>query len=131
MKEPIFSEHAPSPIGPYHQGIKAGGWLFISGQIGLDPDTGNFVSQHVGEQASRALQSIGAILHKADMDISHIVKCSIFLRDMNDFAVVNTQYATFFEDRIAPARETVAVNGLPKDALVEISAIAYKEGLKH
>jgi 2-iminobutanoate/2-iminopropanoate deaminase len=124
MKSAIQTPQAPAPIGPYNQAIQAGPFLFASGQIGLDPRTGSLVEGGVGEQALQVMHNIGAILAAAGLSYAHIVKTTIFLRDMADFAAVNAVYSSFFEGGY-PARETVAVLGLPANALVEISVTAY------
>ncbi len=123
MRETIFSKKAPAPIGPYSQAVRVGNTLYFSGQIGLDPHSGNFVSDtDVVAQTTQVMKNIGALLHEAGADYAHIVKTSIFLKDMNDFPKVNEVYATYFKGDF-PARETVEVSRLPKDALVEISVI--------
>jgi 2-iminobutanoate/2-iminopropanoate deaminase len=124
MREIIFSENAPKPIGPYSQAVKVGSTVYLSGQIGLDPKTGNFISEDdVVAQTQQVMKNIGFLLQKAGTDYAHIVKVSIFLKDMNDFPQINEVYASYFKDTY-PARETVQVSRLPKDALVEISVIA-------
>jgi 2-iminobutanoate/2-iminopropanoate deaminase len=124
MREIIFSENAPKPIGPYSQAVKVGSTIYLSGQIGLDPKTGNFISEDdVVAQTQQVMKNIGFLLQKAGTDYAHIVKVSIFLKDMNDFPQINEVYASYFKDTY-PARETVQVSRLPKDALVEISVIA-------
>ncbi len=123
MRETIFSKNAPAPIGPYSQAVRVGNTLYFSGQIGLDPNTGNFISDSdVVAQTQQVMKNIGALLQAAGADYAHIVKSSIFLKDMNDFPKVNEVYATYFKGDY-PARETVEVSRLPKDALVEISVI--------
>jgi 2-iminobutanoate/2-iminopropanoate deaminase len=124
MREIIFSENATKPIGPYIQAVKVGSTIYLSGQIGLDPKTGNFISEDdVVAQTQQVMKNIGFLLQKAGTDYAHIVKVSIFLKDMNDFPQINEVYASYFKDTY-PARETVQVSRLPKDALVEISVIA-------
>lgn len=124
-KEIIHTSEAPAPIGPYNQAIKAGQTLYISGQIALSPQTGELVGGSVVEEARQVLENLGAILSEADYAFTDVVKTTIFLRDMADFAAVNELYGTYFTEQ-APARETVAVVGLPKNVNVEISAIAWK-----
>lgn len=127
MREIIFSENAPKPIGPYSQAVKAGNTYYFSGQIGLDPKTGNFDSEtDVEVQSKRVMLNIAALLTEAGLDWNHVVKSSIFLKDMNDFPKVNAIYGDFFSQSNYPARETVQVTRLPKDALVEISVICVK-----
>lgn len=118
--EIIFTKNAPEPIGPYSQAVKAGNLLFCSGQIALDPATGIMVEGDVAAQATQVMKNIQALLSAAGTDMSHIVKTTIFLKDMNDFPKVNEVYGGYFKSNF-PARETVEVSRLPKDALVEIS----------
>jgi 2-iminobutanoate/2-iminopropanoate deaminase len=126
MRETIFSENAPQPIGPYSQGVKVGNTYYLSGQIGLDPRTGNFTSDSdVVIQAKQVMENIKALLESQNLSFDHVVKSSIFLKSMNDFPKVNEVYAQYFSG-IYPARETVEVSRLPKDALVEISVICVK-----
>lgn len=123
MRETIFSENAPKPIGPYSQAVKSGNTIYFSGQIALDPQTGAFFSEtDVVAQTNQVMKNIGALLETCGANYSNIVKSSIFLKDMNDFPKVNDAYAKYFSD-VFPARETVEVSRLPKDALVEISVI--------
>lgn len=127
MRHIIYSENAPKPIGPYSQAVQAGNTYYFSGQIGLDPKTGNFDSEtDVEAQAKRMMMNIEALLTEAGLDWNHVVKSSIFLKDMNDFPKVNAIYGAVFTQGNYPARETVEVSRLPKDALVEISVICVK-----
>lgn len=119
----VYSPLAPEPIGPYSQAIRAGNMLFVSGQIGIEQSTGHVVKGGVEAEATQVLKNIGFILKQAGTDFSQVVKCTIFLRNMSDFPLVNKIYAGFFTDA-PPARETVAVSGLPKDVQVEISCLA-------
>ncbi|MFN8322152.1 MAG: RidA family protein [Chitinophagales bacterium] len=119
----IETSAAPAAIGPYSQAVKTGPLLFVSGQIGLQPQTGQVVSGGVEAEAHQVMQNIGAILKAAGLDYKHVVKTTIFLKSMQDFAVVNTIYASYLAAPF-PARETVEVARLPKDVLVEISVIA-------
>ena len=123
MMEAIRSNGAPAPIGPYSQAIRSGGDLYCSGQIALDPETSDLIAGDVSEQTDRALRNLGAVLEAAGMDLGNVVKTTIFLADMNDFAAANAVYARYFE-RTKPARSTVAVAALPKGARVEIEALA-------
>jgi 2-iminobutanoate/2-iminopropanoate deaminase len=123
MKKILNTSGAPAPIGPYSQAVVAGGMLFVSGQIALDPASGHMIQSSVEAETTQVMKNIGAILEEAGMDYGNIIKTSIFLKDMNDFAVVNTVYGSFFKSDF-PARETVQVSRLPKDANVEISVIA-------
>ncbi len=121
--EAVFTEHAPAPIGPYSQAVRSGGELFCSGQIAIDPKTGEIVAGDVSAQADRALQNLAAVLEAAGAGPDDVVKTTIFLIDMNDFAAVNGVYERFF-GASKPARSTVAVAALPKGARVEIDCIA-------
>jgi 2-iminobutanoate/2-iminopropanoate deaminase len=125
-KTAISTKEAPAAIGPYSQAIRVGDMLFASGQIALDPATGQMVAGGIVEQTTRVLENIKAILAEAGIDMIHVVKTTIFLRSMSDFAAVNEIYATYFAPHgaVPPARSTIAVAGLPKDALVEIEVIA-------
>jgi 2-iminobutanoate/2-iminopropanoate deaminase len=127
MKKAIKTEKAPAAIGPYSQAIKTGDLLFVSGQLGIHPETGNFVEGGVKEQAGQVFKNIRAIISEAGYDMSDIVKTTVFLADMSDFAVVNEVYAAQF-DGDYPARSAVAVKTLPKNGLVEIEVIAGKQG---
>jgi 2-iminobutanoate/2-iminopropanoate deaminase len=124
MREVIATENAPSAIGPYSQAIRvsASKMLFVSGQLGVDPKTGNFVSTDVAEQARQAIHNLAAILETAGFAKTSVVKTTIFLKDMNDFSAVNAVYGAYFNEN-PPARSTVEVARLPKDARVEIEAI--------
>ena len=122
-KQSIATEQAPAAIGPYSQGIQAGGFMFLSGQTPLDPETGVLVEGSVEVQAARVLDNLGAVLAAAGLGFEDVVKTTVFLRDMADFAAVNGVYAKYFPQPY-PARSTIAVAGLPKDARVEIEAIA-------
>ena len=125
MATPIHTDHAPAAIGPYSQAIEANGTLYVSGQIPFVPETMTLVDESVELQARQSLANIKAIITKAGYEISDIMKCTVFLKDMNDFAVVNAQYAEFFGDH-KPARSAVEVSRLPKDVKVEIDAICVK-----
>jgi len=122
----ISTKNAPAAIGPYSQAIEAANTLYVSGQIPLDPVTMNFVSDDVKEQTEQCLKNLKAIIEDAGFKLENVVKCGIFLKDMNDFAVVNEVYGQYF-DAHKPARFCIAAAGLPKDAKVEIDAIAVKE----
>jgi 2-iminobutanoate/2-iminopropanoate deaminase len=124
-KSVVYSEQAPEPIGPYSQAIQCGNLLFVSGQIALARSTGAMTTTSIEEETKQVMANLQAVLAAAGLDFSHVVKTSIFLKDMNNFPVVNQIYGTFFKDN-PPARETVEVSRLPKDANVEISCIAAK-----
>jgi len=124
-KKVINTEKAPAPIGPYNQSVMAGGFLFISGQIAIDPATGNMVSGDIKAETHQCMKNLEAILDEAKLTFEHVVKTTIFIADMNLFAEVNEIYGSYFKGDF-PARETVAVKGLPKGANVEISMIAVE-----
>ena len=119
----IKTNRAPAPIGPYNQAIKAGGMLYVSGQITLDPKSGELVNNTIEVETDLVMRNLGEILKEAGSDYSEIVKCSIFIKDMDQFSAINAVYGKFFEENY-PARETVEVGRLPKDVNVEISCIA-------
>jgi 2-iminobutanoate/2-iminopropanoate deaminase len=123
MREAVSSAGAPKAIGPYSQAVRAGGLLFVSGQIPLDPSTGEMVQGDIAAQTRRVLENLGAILREAGTSFDHVVRTTVYLADMNDFAAMNEVYATYFSSP-APARATVQAARLPKDARVEIDLIA-------
>ena len=125
MKTVINTNNAPAPIGPYSQAIATGNFIFVSGQIPLDPFTGEIVSGNVKAETKQVMENIRAILFEAGLDFNNVVKTSIFLTDMQSFTQVNEVYGTYFTDKF-PARETVQVAALPKNVNVEISVIAVK-----
>lgn len=126
MFKKIWStDHAPAAIGPYSQAVEVEGFMYCSGQIPLDPKTGQVVAGGVKEQAEQVMKNIGAVLKAASLDYSHIIKTTIFLTSMNDFATVNEVYGAYFQDA-PPARSTVAVAGLPKGVSVEIEVLAKR-----
>ena len=125
MIERIHTDNAPAAIGPYSQAVKAGNLLFVSGQVPLDPATGAVVEGTAAVQAAQSFKNIKAILAAAGTDITHVVKATVFLKDMDDFTSVNEVYAEAFKDAsVLPARSAVAVAKLPKDVKVEIEVIA-------
>lgn len=126
MKKIIHTTNAPAPIGPYNQAVMAGNMLFISGQIALDPKTGNLVLDDINRETKLVMENLKAILSEAGMTFEHVVKTSIFISDMENFSKINEVYSTYFDEKTAPARETVEVANLPKYVNVEISAIALK-----
>lgn len=125
-KQIINTKSAPAPIGPYNQAVRVGNLLFMSGQTPLIPETGEMVSGNIAEEANRVMKNLEAVLNEAGLNFSHVVKTNIFLSDMSLFGAVNEVYASYFTSDY-PARETVAVKGLPKGANVEISMIAAFE----
>jgi 2-iminobutanoate/2-iminopropanoate deaminase len=124
-KKALQIPNAPAPIGPYSQAILANGMLFISGQCPINPKTGLLEMETIESATHLVMSNIEKLLHAAEMDFTHIVKCSIFLKDLVDFQKVNAVYATYF-DSVPPARETLEVARLPLDATIEISCIAMK-----
>ena len=125
MKKKITTKNAPQAIGPYSQAIQYGDFLFVSGQIAIDPKTGALVEGDIEAQTERVLKNIEAIIEAAGMTVRNAVKCTCFLKDMNDFVRFNSVYENTFGESL-PARETVEVSRLPKDVLVEVSAICGK-----
>lgn len=124
-KKVLHTDKAPAAIGPYSQAIEVNGFVFASGQIPINPATGEMVAGDVKEQTRQALTNASEVMKAAGLDLSHVVKTTVFLADMNDFAAMNEVYATFFSAPF-PARSAVAVKTLPKGALVEVECIAVK-----
>jgi 2-iminobutanoate/2-iminopropanoate deaminase len=124
-KTVIYSKNAPEPIGPYSQAIQAANMLFISGQIAIDPSSGNIDKTDIQAETTQVMKNLEKILDAAGLNFGHVVKCSIFLKDMNNFPKVNEVYGQYFQQQ-PPARETVEVSRLPKDVNVEISCIAVR-----
>ena len=124
MKTIINTTNAPAPIGPYNQAILKGGLLFTSGQIALDPATGTLVLDDIKTETRQVMENMKAVLAEARMDFANVLKTSIFISDMQNFAKINEVYASYFDEKTAPARETVEVSNLPKYVNVEISMIA-------
>jgi 2-iminobutanoate/2-iminopropanoate deaminase len=123
MKDIVLTDRGPKPIGPYSQAVKANGFLFVSGQVALDPKTGEMLGGEITQQTERVLQNLKGIVEAAGSNLSRVVKTTVFLKDMNEFASMNEVYARFFT-LAPPARSTVQVSRLPKDALVEIELVA-------
>jgi len=123
LRQRIQTDNAPAAIGPYSQAIKAGGFVFCSGQVALDPQTGQFVAGGVAEQTEQVLKNLSAVLEAAGSSLDQVVKTTVFLADMKEFSEMNEVYARFFSEP-PPARATVAAAGLPRDARVEIEAVA-------
>ncbi len=123
----ISTQNTPAAIGPYSQAIRIGDLIYTSGQVALDPTTGQIVFGGIAEQTTRVLENLKAVLEAAGTDLFHVVKTVVFLKDMNDFAAMNATYGKYLapEGTVAPARSTVEVARLPKDALVEIEVIAH------
>lgn len=125
VKEVVFTEKAPKPIGPYSQAVKVGSWLFVSGQIPIDPRTGDIVGNDIEVQTRRVLENVKAILEEAGYTLDDVVKVTVYLVDLNDFPKFNKVYSEYFKDK-PPARTTVQVAGLPRNSRIEIDVIAYK-----
>lgn len=126
VKEVIKTDEAPAPIGPYSQAIKAGKTLYVSGQIALDAPSGELINANITEETHQVMKNLESILRAAGTDFNQVVKCSIFVKNMDDFSTVNEAYGQYFKQQ-PPARETVEVSRLPKNVHVEISCIAVLE----
>ncbi|MBP2282364.1 2-iminobutanoate/2-iminopropanoate deaminase [Flavobacterium sp. CG_23.5] len=124
MKKIIFTENAPAPIGPYNQAVFKGNTLYTSGQIAINPATGELIIDSIEVETEQVMQNMKAVLEAAGMTFENVVKTTIFIMDMNDFGKINTVYGSYFNEKTAPARETVQVACLPKNVNVEISMIA-------
>jgi 2-iminobutanoate/2-iminopropanoate deaminase len=124
MKKIINTPNAPAPIGPYNQAVLSGNMLFTSGQIAIDPTTGDMVMDNIALETRQVMENLKAVLTEAGMDFSHVLKASIFISDMASFSKINEVYTSYFDEATAPARETVQVANLPKYVNVEISMIA-------
>ena len=127
-KRIIRTSRAPLPVASYSQAVQAGNLVFCSGQIPLDPDTKAMVEGGIAEQTQRALDNLSAVLNAAGGSLDDVVKTTVFLSDMSNFALMNEVYANYFMDSVPPARSTVQVAGLPRNALVEIECVAILEG---
>jgi 2-iminobutanoate/2-iminopropanoate deaminase len=123
MKDIVLTDRGPKPIGPYSQAVKSNGFLFASGQVALDPHSNEFLGGDIRQQTERVLENIKGILEAGGSNLHHVVKTTVFLKEMNDFPAMNEVYAKYFT-AAAPARSTVQVARLPKDALIEIEVIA-------
>ncbi|NHN26835.1 RidA family protein [Flavobacterium jejuense] len=126
MKKIIFTDKAPAPIGPYNQAVLVGNTLYTSGQIAIDPANGELVLTDIETETKQVMENMKAVLEAAGMIFEDVIKSSIFISDMNDFAKINKVYGSYFDEKNAPARETVQVACLPKNVNVEISMIAIK-----
>lgn len=124
MKEILNTTNAPSPVGPYNQSVRAGQTLYLSGQIALDPSTGNLVQDSIEVETHQVMKNLAAVLANAGCTFEDVVKCTVFVKNMQNYARINAVYATYFDDDTAPARALVEVSGLPKYVNVEVSAIA-------
>ncbi|WP_281633231.1 RidA family protein [Flavobacterium luteolum] len=126
MKKIIFTEKAPAPIGPYNQAVLSGNTLYASGQIAINPESGELITDNINDETNQVMKNIAAILEAANMTFENVVKSTIFIMDMNNFGAINTVYGSYFNEKTAPARETVQVACLPKNVNVEISIIAVQ-----
>jgi 2-iminobutanoate/2-iminopropanoate deaminase len=126
MKKIIITDKAPAPIGPYNQAVLAGNTLYMSGQVAFNPVTMHLVLENIEVETKQVMENLKAVLEAADMTFENVVKTTIFIMDMDDFARINTVYGTYFDESTAPARETVQVAGLPRGVNVEISMIAVR-----
>ena len=124
MKKIITSKNAPSPIGPYNQAVIANGFMYISGQVGMNPNTSKIIKDSISDETEQVMKNLSSILNEASISFENVVKTTIFLSDMNDFSIVNEVYGKYFDEDTAPARETVQVSKLPLGVNVEISMIA-------
>ena len=124
MKKIITSKNAPSPIGPYNQAVIANGFMYISGQVGMNPKTGKIIKDSISDETEQVMKNLSSILNEASISFENVVKTTIFLSNMNDFSLVNEVYGKYFDEDTAPARETVQVCKLPLGVNVEISMIA-------
>tara|TARA_X000001036_G_scaffold121341_1_gene114907 strand:- start:711 stop:1088 length:378 start_codon:yes stop_codon:yes gene_type:complete len=125
MKKIIETKKAPLPIGPYSQAVEIKKFLFVSGQIGIDPESGKLLNDNIKIETEQVMENINSILEASNRNFGNVVKTSIFLRDMENFDKVNSIYSKYFDEDTSPARETIEVSRLPKDANVEISIIAF------
>jgi 2-iminobutanoate/2-iminopropanoate deaminase len=126
MKKIINTNLAPSPVGPYNQSVLAGNTLYLSGQIAIDPASGKLITDNIEEETKQVFKNLKNVLHAAEMTFENVVKCSVFVADMDMYGRINAVYSEYFNDDTAPARELVEVANLPKFVNVEISAIAVK-----
>ena len=124
MKKIIFTKDAPAPIGPYNQAVLSGNTLYTSGQIAIDPKTGELMIGSIKQETQLIMENLKAILKEAGMTFENVIKSTIFISDMNNFSEINNVYASYFNEDTAPARETVEVSRLPKSVNIEISMIA-------
>ena len=126
MKKIIFTDKAPAPIGPYNQAVLSGNTLYTSGQIAINPATGNLVLENIEIETEQVMQNLKAVLEAANMTFDNVIKSTIFISNMGDFATINAIYGKYFSEETAPARETVQVSCLPKNVNIEISMIAVQ-----
>ncbi len=126
MKRIIETKNAPAPLGPYNQAVLKNDTLYVSGQIALNIETGDLVTENITDETQQVMINLKAVLTAVDMTFENVVKSTIFITDMNDFVAINSVYGSYFDEAIAPARETVQVAALPKNVNVEISVIAVR-----
>lgn len=126
MKKIIFTDKAPAPIGPYNQAVLVGNTLYTSGQIAINPQSGDLVLDDIETEAKQVMENMKAVLEAADMSFENVIKTTIFIMNMADFGKINAVYGSYFDEKSAPARETVQVAGLPKGVNIEISMVAVK-----
>lgn len=126
MKKIIETSKAPAPVGPYNQAIEVNGLVFVSGQIALDPESGDLITQSIQDETNKVFSNIIAILEEAGLSLENVVKCTVFVSDINQYGAINTVYSEYFQEETAPARELVQVSALPKGVNIEISVIAAR-----
>ena len=126
MKKIIETKNAPAPLGPYSQAVLINNTLYTSGQVAINPETGNLITGNISDETQQVMNNLKAVLTTAKMDFSNVIKTTIFITDMNDFTAINSVYGSYFDEATAPARETVQVVKLPKNVNIEISMIAIK-----
>lgn len=126
MKKIIETKNAPAPLGPYSQAVLIDNTLYTSGQVAINPETGNLITGNISDETQQVMNNLKAVLATAEMDFSNVVKTTIFIIDMDDFTAINSVYGSYFDEATAPARETVQVVKLPKNVNIEISMIAIK-----
>ncbi len=126
MKKIIETKNAPAPLGPYSQAVLIDNTLYTSGQVAINPETGNLITGNISDETQQVMNNLKAVLATAEMDFSNVVKTTIFIIDMDDFTAINSVYGSHFDEATAPARETVQVVKLPKNVNIEISMIAIK-----
>ena len=126
MKKIIETSKAPAPVGPYNQAIEVNGLVFVSGQIALDPESGDLIASSIQDETHKVFSNIIAILQKADLTLENVVKCTVFVSDIKQYGAINAVYSQYFQEETAPARELVQVSALPKGVSIEISVIAAR-----
>lgn len=127
MKKIIETSKAPAPVGPYNQAIEVNGLVFVSGQIALDPESGELITSSIQDETNKVFSNIIAILKEADLTLENVVKCTVFVSDIHQYGAINAVYSQYFQEETAPARELVQVSALPKGVNIEISVIAARD----